>query len=497
MLNITVARRSSELLRARAGARLQHVHPRPATIRARSSGSARRSRRRCARPWRASAAGTADRPVRGAAALALRADGIDYDAVPVADRGRARRQGLQEGPLDVHPLRLARARAPAARRRRGGRGADVRARAGRAARRPQRRARHQRPLDQRRRDRDRRRQAQRRSACSTATVSGSGPGARWGDVAQALAPHGLGMSSGDYGDVGVGGLATAGGIGFLARKHGLTIDHVTGAELVLADGSLVRADDGPAVGGPRRGRQLRHRHRVRARGLPGRQRRLLDAWPSTRATPTLLERWGAVIEAAPRELTSFLSLAAQQRPSCSSTRSTRATTPRPRSSALTPLLDIGPLLDQQAQLVPYPAIVAPQGGIHRGGSAWEFRSGLLDHITPEAAQAIAIARRADAADPLRRRRRQRRRPAARPPTRTGRRTSRSTPSAQPTSEPLGRDVVSAHERALPQLRQRPAPERLRRRLPGRDARAAARLKALYDPDNVFNQNFPITLPINA
>ena len=70
-----------------------------------------------------------------------------------------------------------------------------------------------------------------------------GPGARWGEVAQALAPHGLGMSSGDYGDVGVGGLATAGGIGFLARKHGLTIDHVTGAELVLADGSLVRADD--------------------------------------------------------------------------------------------------------------------------------------------------------------------------------------------------------------------------------------------------------------
>ena len=46
----------------------------------------------------------------------------------------------------------------------------------------------------------------------------SAPGARWGDVAQALAPHGLAMSSGDYGDVGVGGLATAGGIGFLARK---------------------------------------------------------------------------------------------------------------------------------------------------------------------------------------------------------------------------------------------------------------------------------------
>ena len=50
------------------------------------------------------------------------------------------------------------------------------------------------------------------------------------------------MSSGDYGDVGVGGLATAGGIGFLARKFGLTINHVTAAELVLADGRIVRAD---------------------------------------------------------------------------------------------------------------------------------------------------------------------------------------------------------------------------------------------------------------
>lgn len=69
-----------------------------------------------------------------------------------------------------------------------------------------------------------------------------GAGARWGRVAQVLAPHGLAISSGDTGDVGVGGLVTAGGMGWFARRHGLTIDHVTAVEIVLADGTFVRAD---------------------------------------------------------------------------------------------------------------------------------------------------------------------------------------------------------------------------------------------------------------
>ena len=69
-----------------------------------------------------------------------------------------------------------------------------------------------------------------------------GPGARWMEVAAALGERGWALTSGDYGGVGVGGLATAGGIGFLAREHGLTIDHLRAAEVVLADGSMVRTD---------------------------------------------------------------------------------------------------------------------------------------------------------------------------------------------------------------------------------------------------------------
>jgi len=53
-----------------------------------------------------------------------------------------------------------------------------------------------------------------------------GAGLTWGEVAAALHPHGLGLSSGDNATVGIGGLAIGGGIGWFARKYGLTIDHI-------------------------------------------------------------------------------------------------------------------------------------------------------------------------------------------------------------------------------------------------------------------------------
>ncbi|HEY6799770.1 MAG TPA: LLM class flavin-dependent oxidoreductase [Agromyces sp.] len=70
-----------------------------------------------------------------------------------------------------------------------------------------------------------------------------GPGATWKQVSAALHPYGWALGSGDYGGVGVGGLATAAGIGLLSRRHGLTIDHLRAVELVLADGSRVRASE--------------------------------------------------------------------------------------------------------------------------------------------------------------------------------------------------------------------------------------------------------------
>ena len=70
-----------------------------------------------------------------------------------------------------------------------------------------------------------------------------GAGALWGDVASTLAPHGLGVTSGDTRDVGVGGLALGGGIGWLARTHGLTVDILREAEVVTAAGDVLIAND--------------------------------------------------------------------------------------------------------------------------------------------------------------------------------------------------------------------------------------------------------------
>ena len=66
-------------------------------------------------------------------------------------------------------------------------------------------------------------------------------GLTWKEVAKALQPYGLALTSGDTGSVGVGGLILGGGIGWMVRKYGMTIDHVRAVELVTADGEFLRA----------------------------------------------------------------------------------------------------------------------------------------------------------------------------------------------------------------------------------------------------------------
>src|SRR5207237_8717939 len=59
----------------------------------------------------------------------------------------------------------------------------------------------------------------------------------------ATAAHDLATGFGDTGSVGIGGITLGGGVGYLVRKHGLTIDSLEAADIVTADGQIRIVDD--------------------------------------------------------------------------------------------------------------------------------------------------------------------------------------------------------------------------------------------------------------
>jgi FAD/FMN-containing dehydrogenase len=75
-----------------------------------------------------------------------------------------------------------------------------------------------------------------------ARTAWAGGGLTAGEYTAATARHGLATGFGDAASVGIAGITLAGGVGFLHRKLGLTIDSLLGAEVVTADGRLVRTD---------------------------------------------------------------------------------------------------------------------------------------------------------------------------------------------------------------------------------------------------------------
>ncbi len=78
-------------------------------------------------------------------------------------------------------------------------------------------------------------------------VARVGGGATWAQVDRATQEHGLATTGGRVSTTGVAGLTMGGGSGWLERQHGLAADNLLAAELVTADGELVRAsaDENP------------------------------------------------------------------------------------------------------------------------------------------------------------------------------------------------------------------------------------------------------------
>jgi alkanesulfonate monooxygenase SsuD/methylene tetrahydromethanopterin reductase-like flavin-dependent oxidoreductase (luciferase family)/FAD/FMN-containing dehydrogenase len=225
----------------------------------------------------------------------------------------------------------------------------------------------------------------------------TGPGARWVDVARTLAPHGLAITSGDYGGVGVGGLATAGGIGWLAREHGLTIDHLRGVDVVLADGSVAHASqtENPELFWGMRGAGANFGVAVSFEFTADRVGQVAFAQFVYDASDTagFLARWGAAIEAADRSVCGEVILGVRQggRQYAQALLVVDSDDSDVIIERLQPIAGIAPLLDQSIALTSYDQLMqamlseAPQQGQGEPHS----RSGLVRHLTPAFAAEVA------------------------------------------------------------------------------------------------------------
>lgn len=212
-----------------------------------------------------------------------------------------------------------------------------------------------------------------------------GGGATWGQVATALAPHGLAISSGDTKSVGVGGLTLGGGIGWKVRSRGLALDNLVGAEVVTAGGVVVHAsvDEHPDLFWALRG----------GGGNFGIVTAFdFQAHPTTDVffgsisfpapeAATVIHGWADYLRAAPEQLTSTVSLANPFAGGPSAPVVVQVAFDGDEVSAATRAIDpirrLGTVLSDDVAVMPY-ADVLEEGAVPPPGLQFASRNALVD-----------------------------------------------------------------------------------------------------------------------
>jgi FAD/FMN-containing dehydrogenase len=230
-----------------------------------------------------------------------------------------------------------------------------------------------------------------------ARTARAGGGVLWGEFDAATQEHGLHTPGGRVTTTGLGGFTTGGGYGWTSSKYGLACDNLISAEVVLADGSVVRASEhehpdlfwGIRGGGGNFGVVTEFEFRLHPLGpivLAG-----LTMFPIDRA-PDVLRRWRDWADAAPDEVATgcavvnappepFVPPELRGKPVFGII-ALYAGDPEAGVGAMRPIKDLGPAVDHIGPM-PYTAFqtaldpLAPYGG-GRFYARGEYLPGLSD-----------------------------------------------------------------------------------------------------------------------
>jgi hypothetical protein len=226
-----------------------------------------------------------------------------------------------------------------------------------------------------------------------------GGGCTWGEVDRATNAHGLATPSGIISTTGVGGLTLGGGLGHLTRKCGLAIDNLLEAEMVLASGERIRvsADEHPDLywairgGGGNFGVVTSFQFRLHEVGtvIGG-----PTFWP-VELSAEVLAAYREFLPNAPRELNGFFAFAtvppAPPFPEEIHLRKVCGVVwcyvggEEEAAKAMAPLLEAtpGPLL-HGVHAMPYPALQSAFDGLYPHGDQWYWRADFVKEIPDEA-----------------------------------------------------------------------------------------------------------------